>query len=75
MFATSKLVKTLTAIGVNTPPRPIPPFEHIPDHPTEDEIGADKLYQQQCHEWKDAVQEIHRQHFPALHLGSAPDEK
>jgi hypothetical protein len=58
------LVKALNAIGVETPPRPVPPFEVIPELPAAAEIELDDAYQRECRAWIAAVAEIHKQHFP-----------
>ena len=64
MIRTGELVKALSAIGVETPRRPVPPFEVFPELPTAAQKELDEAYQQQCREWIAAVAAIYRQHFP-----------
>ena len=64
MIRTGELVKALKAIGVETPPRPVPPFEVIPELPTVAEIELDEAYQRHCREWIAAVAQIYSHHFP-----------
>ena len=64
MLKTGNLVIALQAVGVPTPPRPVPPFEQVPCNPTPEDIRADQDYQQQCLDWIAEIKLLHLRHFP-----------
>ena len=68
MIKTALLAEELRSIGITPPPRPEPPFDVLPEDPTEPQRELDRAYQAACVEWIKAVASLHYRH----HLGRVP---